>query len=225
MALSLNAPIEDLKLSQRVRNVLHLGGLHTVASVLKFDDRTALRRFGMGARAELASALQSHGLALPSSLEPSESDDIGGDISKLFGQIEASFQKWSSRIEHFEMRVRELTAKGSGNRRRYRHVAKVGEPAHASASAVLAQEFRTRLRALRTTSKALRNLTKLPPEQLEMMALMEEESIRLSLLVGRLIEMLRSEKEPAIGSRISAASRQRGQPGSVGRNPVHTLRR
>jgi hypothetical protein len=105
MALSLNAPIEDLKLSNRVRNVLHLSGLHTIASLLQCDYSTALRRFGMGARTELASALKSNGFTLPASLNPSEVDKNAVEISKLFGQMETSFQKWNSRIEHFEVRL------------------------------------------------------------------------------------------------------------------------
>jgi hypothetical protein len=193
MALSLDAPIEELKLSNRVRNVLRLGGLHTVASLLKCDYKTALRGLGPGARAELASALESNGFAPPSSLNPSETDDIASDVSKLFGQMEASFQKWNSRIEHFETRIRELTARGCG-RRRYPPAAEVAEQAHASAGAAVAQEFGARLRAIRTASADLRDSARLPPEQQEMAALVEDESARLSLLVCRLIEMLPPEE-------------------------------
>jgi hypothetical protein len=135
MALSLDSPVEDLGLSNRVRNVLHLSGLHTVASLLKCDYKTALRGFGLGARAELASALETKGFTPPASLNPSEIDDIAGDISKLFGQMEVSFQKWSARIEHFEMRIRELTARASSHQRRDRSAAEAADQSRAIAGA------------------------------------------------------------------------------------------
>ena len=138
MALSLDAPIEDLKLSNRVRNALHHSGLHTVASVLKCDYRRALRGLGPGARAELAGALESHGFAPPASLKPSGIDDVAGDVSKLLEQMDASFRTWSARIEHFEMRIRKLTASGCGHQRRYRPAAEVAEQAHVNASIALA---------------------------------------------------------------------------------------
>lgn len=189
MALSLNAPIEDLRLSNRVCNVLHLSGLHTVASLLNCNYKTALRGFGPGARAELASALESNGFSPPANLNPSEIDGIAADIAKLFGQMEASFQKWSSRIEHFEMRIKELTARGSRHQR-YRPAADVEEQVNAVSGFAPAQEFRTRLRDIRTASAALREATDLPVERQDIVTLVEEESVRLSLLVCRLVEML-----------------------------------
>jgi signal transduction histidine kinase len=193
MALSLNAPVEDLKLSNRVRNVLRLSGLHTIGSVLQCDYKAALRGFGLGARAELARTLKSNGFTPPASLNPSEIDDNGSEISKLFGQIETSFQKWISRIQHFEMRIGELTAKGST---RQRPATEVAEDAHQTAPAVLASEFRTRLRAIRSASAALRDVAELSSQQQELVALVEEGSLRLSLLAGRLIETLPPEKLP-----------------------------
>lgn len=189
MALYLNAPIEDLRLSNRVRNVLRLRGLHTVASLLECDYKTALRGFGPGARAELASALQTNGFEPPAGLNPSEIDDIAVDISRLFGQVEASFQKWSARLEHFEGRIRELTAR-AGSHQLNRHAAKGAEQGPVLAGAELAQEFKTRLSALRTASAALRKGTKIPADQQEMVALVEQESARLSLLACCLVEML-----------------------------------
>ncbi len=131
MVLSSNVPIEELKLSNRVRNVLHLRGLHTIASLLECDYTTALRRFGMGARAELASALKSNGFTPPASLNPSEVDDLAGDVAKLFGQMEVSFRKWSARLDHFEMRIRELTARGYDHQLNSRKSGQLAEPAHA----------------------------------------------------------------------------------------------
>lgn len=191
MALSVDVPIEDLKLSKRVRNVLHLSGLHTIGSVLKCDYKTTLRGFGPGARAELASALEYNGFTPPANLNPSEIDNNAGEISKLFGQMERSFEKWNSRIEHFEARIRKLTAKESTH---HRPATELAEDAHETAATALASEFRTRLRALRSASAALPDVTKLSPQEQEMVVLVEEESIRLSLLAGRFIEMLPSEK-------------------------------
>jgi len=109
-ALSLDAPIEDLKLSKRVRNVLRLSGLHSVGSLLECDYEKALRGFGPRARAELACALQSNGFAPPANLNPSELDVVSEDVSKLLGQMEATLRSWSARLEHFEARIREVTA-------------------------------------------------------------------------------------------------------------------
>jgi len=192
MALSLNAPIEGLKLSGRVRNVLHLGGLHTVGSLLECDYKAALRGFGPGARAELASALESEGLAIPARLTSSDSDDILGEITKLLGQMEDSFQRWASRIQHFELRMRERTAR----ERRRRAIAQRSGQQMLAAVRNAAYEFRTRLTVIRTASACLLASPNLPERQ-EMVALMEEESLRLSLLVGRLIERL-----PPEGSRL-----------------------
>ena len=68
MALSLDAPIEDLKLSNRLRNVLRRRGFNTLGSLLQRDYKPALRGFGPVLRAELAGALVSNGFALPANL-------------------------------------------------------------------------------------------------------------------------------------------------------------
>ncbi len=203
MALSLNAPIEDLKLSNRVRNVLHLNGLHTVDSLLKCDYNAALRGFGPGARAELSSALEFNGFLPPAGLNPADSGVIAGEISKLFEQMEGSFQKWSARILHFETRIRELTATEPGHgpaaeRSGQRMLAAVSGAAH---------EFRTRLTALRLAGTGLLAVANLPAEQQEMVAIVEEESIRLSALVCNLIEMLPLAKSPP-----SFSGRTKGAP-------------
>jgi len=82
MVLSLDAPIEDLKLSNRVRNVLRRRGFDTLGSLLGRDYKPALRGFGPAARAELASALASNGFALPAILGI-DCHAFGEDASKL----------------------------------------------------------------------------------------------------------------------------------------------
>lgn len=192
MALSLNAPIEELKLSNRVRNALHLNGLHTVASLLQCDYKGHLRGFGPGARAELASAVAFNGLRPPASLNPAKIDQVPDEISRLLGQMEASFQKWSARLQHFETRVRELTEMERGHRAAAeRH----GEQILAAVSSA-ASEFTTRLTSLRTAGTCLVAATSLPPEQQEMLAIVEEESIQLSLLVRRIVDILPPERAP-----------------------------
>jgi len=111
MALCLDAPIEELKLSKRVRNVLHLSGLHTIRSLLECDYKTALRRFGPTARAEVACALEVSGFSPPANLTSSQFDDFNADLSKLYAQVETSCRKWSAQLAHYETRIRELTEK------------------------------------------------------------------------------------------------------------------
>ena len=72
MALSLDAPIEDLKLSKRVRNVLRRRGFNTLGSLLQRDYKPALRGFGPASRSELACVLAANGFALPANLSSSE---------------------------------------------------------------------------------------------------------------------------------------------------------
>jgi len=110
MALSLDAPIEDLKLSNRLRNVLRRRGFDTLGSLLEYDYMRTLRGFGPAARAELARALEANGFALPVNSSSSDFTDVAEEVSKLRGQMEASFQKWTVQIEDFELRIRELTA-------------------------------------------------------------------------------------------------------------------
>jgi hypothetical protein len=185
MSLTLDSPIELLKLSNRVRNVLHLSGLHTVGNVLECDFTTGLRGFGPAARAELASVLKSHGLAPPAPLARSELDNFNEDVSKLFVQMEASFRKWNVRVEHFEARVRELTTKG---RSFDLNSPPAGgeQPPSAAAVAGQAEEFKARLTALRIARIVLRGLTRFPEHQA--VAGLEQE--RLSHLIGRLLAML-----------------------------------
>ena len=181
MALALDSPIEDLKLSNRVRNVLHLSGLHTVGSVLQCDYTTALRGFGPGARAELACALKSQGLLPPAHLMPSEVDNFNQDVSKLLGEMESTFQKWNVRMAHFETRIRDLTTKGG------RFDLNSGTEQHLPAAlADQAQEFKTRLTALRIARATLRGLAKFR----EHPAVVGSEEERLTFLVSRLLEML-----------------------------------
>lgn len=188
MALSLEAPIEDLKLSKRVRNVLHLSGLHTLGSLLECDYKSALRRFGPSARAELACALETNGFTPPANLTPSEFDDLNEDLSKLYTQMAASFQKWSARLEHFETRIRELTTKGYDYHDHSCADTDAEEPGGAAA-----QEFGTRLSAVRAASANLQQVMTLPPEQQEVAAFVEQESCRLNLQAGQLLEMLHRE--------------------------------
>lgn len=186
MALFLDAPIEDLKLSKRVRNALHLGGLHTLRSVLECDYKTAIRGFGPTARAELTSALEASGFAPLPQLYPPELDDTSEEVSKLSGQMEESFQRWGARLEYFEMRLRALTARAG--RQCCPSDSEFDEQAHALAT--YAHEFRARLTTMRTASAALRKVASLPPEQSELLTLLEEQSVRVSLLVYRLFDML-----------------------------------
>jgi signal transduction histidine kinase len=198
MSLFLDAPIEELKLSRRVRNALHHGGLHTLRSVLACDYRTTIRGFGPAARAELISALEAGGFALPSPLDPPDPDNTHDEIARLLGQMEESFQKWGARLEHFEMRLRALTARSPCQNE---------APEQALACRALAQQFRTRLTNLRAITVSLQEVIQLPPEQHELIDLLEEQSVRLSVLVYHLFEMLAAEESlPDLPRTSSSAS-------------------
>jgi len=188
MALSPDSPIEELKLSIRVRNVLHLSGLHTLRNLLECDYKTAVRGLGPGARAELARALASNGFAPPANLIRSERERYSKDVSKLFGQIESGFRKWNARLHHFEARIEELTVKG--RERQQQFPAELSQQAQACAGLEQAREFSTRLAAICVASATLRETADLPQKQQENAASMEQESLRLSIAAGRLLEML-----------------------------------
>jgi len=184
MPLFLDAPIDKLKLSTRVRNALHLAGLHTLGSVLACDYKNTIRGFGPVARAELISALQASGFAPPSRDGPPGSDNPQDEIARLLAQMEEGFEAWGARLEHFEMRLRAFTASSPG---RYDAVQQ------ALACRSLAHQFRTRLANIRGITATLQAVIELPPEQLELVELLEEQSVRLSVLVYRLFEMFAAE--------------------------------
>lgn len=187
MPLFLDAPIDELKLSRRVRNALHHGGLHTLRSVLACDYKTAIRGFGPAARAELMSALEAGGFALPSRLGPPDSGNARDEVAKLLREMEESFQKWGARLEHFEMRLRVITASSPCQNE---------APEQALACRALAHQFRTRLTSIRAITTTLQEVIELPPEQHELVGLLEDESVRLSVLVYRLLEMFGAEESP-----------------------------
>ena len=186
MALSLDAPIEDLKLSNRLRNVLRRRGFNTLGSLLEHDYKRTLRGFGPAARVELAHTLEANGFAPPQNLSLSHFNDIGEDASDLRGEMESNFRKWNAQIRHFELRILELAA-----------VAAPDEHVQAIARVALIQEFRRRLTIICTAGGALRAVATLPPQERELAALLEEEAIRLGLLVERLVEMLHQVASPS----------------------------
>lgn len=180
----LDTSIDGLKLSRRVRNALHLAGLHTLGSLLARDDKTAIRGFGPAARAELMSALESSGFALPSRLGPAGSGGSNDEIARLLAQIEEGFRTWGAHLEHFEMRLRAFAA---------RSPCSYQATEQALACRALAQQFRTRLTNMRAITAALQEGAALPPEQRELVDLLEEQSLRLSVLVYRVFEMFTAE--------------------------------
>lgn len=184
MPLFLDAPIEELKLSRRVRNALHLAGLHTLGSVLARDYKTAIRGFGPATRAELMSALEASGFAPPSRLGPPGSDNTYDEMAHLLAQMEEGFHAWGARLEHFEMRLRAFTANGPRPRE---------ASEQALACSALAHQFRTRLTNIRAITATLQEVIELPPEQHELLDLLEEQSVRLSVLLYRVLEMLAPE--------------------------------
>lgn len=185
MPLFLDASIDQLQLSRRVRNALHLAGLHTLGSVLACDYKTSIRGFGRAAKAELMSALETSGFALPPRLVPPGSDSTQDEIAHLLAQMEESFQTWGARLEHFEMRLRAFTASSPSQ---------YEAPEQVLACRALAHQFRVQLTSFRTITGALREIIELPPEQHELVDLLEEQSVRLSVLVYRLLEMFAAEE-------------------------------
>jgi hypothetical protein len=96
------------------------------------------------------------------------------------------------------MRIRELTAKGSDHQRRAQPAAEAADQSRAIAGAALALEFRRRLGAICAAIAALREVARLPPEQQKMVELVEDESVQLRLLVGRLVEMMPAENKRVV---------------------------
>jgi signal transduction histidine kinase len=184
MPLFLDAPIEELKLSRRVRNALHLAGLHTLRSVLASDDRPGIRGFGPAARSELRSALEAKGFAWPVRLVPPDADTAAGEIAHLLAQMEEGFAMWGVRLEYFEMRLRALAA---------RSVCPCQPPERARACLALAHQFRTRLTNIRAITATLHDVLELPPDQHELVELIEEQSVRMSVLVYRFLELFAEE--------------------------------
>ncbi len=197
MPLFLDTPIEELKLSRRVRNALHLAGLHTLRSVLARDYETAIRGFGPAARAELMSALEASGFTLPSRLGPADSDKTSDEIARLLEQMKEGFETWGARLEYVEMRLRAFTSGIS---------CQCEAPEQALACRALAHRFRTRLTSIRAITATLQEVIELPPEQQELLDLLEEQSVRLSVLVYRLFEML--------GAEVSVTSLERRNSGN-----------
>jgi signal transduction histidine kinase len=184
MTLSLNAPIEDLKLSRRVRNVLRRGGFSTLASLRKRNYKPALRGFGPTAQAELASALEANGFLSPANSPRCESGDVAEDVSKLRGQMEASFREWNAQMERLEIDIRKLMTsrldepfleEGSG------------EQAPAAVTDGLAHEFQVGLLAVHIASDCLLEIAELPPKQQALMTLVVEQSDRLIGLIHQLL--------------------------------------
>jgi signal transduction histidine kinase len=203
MSLFLDAPIDQLKLSRRVRNALHLAGLHTLRSVLARDDKTAIRGFGPAGRAELTSALEASGFRLPSRLGPPGCGNPHDEIAPLLAQLEGDFETWGARLEHFEMQLRAFAA---------RSPCPYDTPERALACRALAHQFRTRLTNLRAITGALQELVELPPEQHELVDLLDEQSVRLSVLVYRLFEMLAAE-QPLPKSQLEHSGGSNAQEG------------
>ena len=215
MTLSLDAPIEDLMLSNRVRNVLRRRGFDTLSSLLRYDYKSALRGFGPSARAELISALESSGFPPPTNLSSPQFTDVAHNVSKLRGRKEAIFQKWHAQVERFANppchESRDLFA----------------EQACDGANEPLIDEFRTRLTVIRTAAAGLSLARMVGAKRHEMVDLIEEECVRLDLLVNHLSDRWPPEESgPHLAGGIKdfqRKARERASDDQIGLSAEHEL--
>ncbi len=160
MSVSLDDPIENLRLSNRTRNALRRMGCGTLRSVMNREAGPARRWSGFGfgpvSRAEVACALAANG-----------------------------FKSWAELIlaetgvEHPTARRDRMETSFCANRRRPKTEAK--------RYAELAEEFKSPLTVICAASAGLLETKMLSPEQRELAELIETESSRLRELLYDLL--------------------------------------
>lgn len=108
--VTLESPIEDLKLTRMTQNTLKRAGCTTVGHILEVAFKRRFRRFGAGGREEVRLALQSNGIELPS-----EKADRAVALAEaerrldhLQRQIEADVRRWQQQVEVLAEIIREL---------------------------------------------------------------------------------------------------------------------
>jgi signal transduction histidine kinase len=163
MDVSLDDPIEDLKLSSRTRNALRRMGCATLGSLLNHEAGPASRRSGYGfgpvSQAEVARALAANGLTSWAELMPAETN--GERLAALRNAAESE------------------RARPHGSR------------SAAKQYAELAEEFKSPLTVICTASAGLLQTKTLSPEQRELAELVEIESVRLRELLHVLLDTSR----------------------------------
>ncbi len=179
MEVSLDDPIEYLRLSNRTRNALRRMGCDTVGSLMNRGAGPPSLRSGFGfgpvSRAEAARALAASGITPWAQAMTAEDR-----LAALRAQMQASFQQWATQIEILQTRFANPTESEHSGRRRSGKAAKP--------YAELAEQFKTPLTLICTASAGLLMTKALSPEQRELAELIEKESARLRDLLHGLLE-------------------------------------
>ena len=185
MGVSLDDPIEYLKLSNRTRNALRRMGCATLGSVMNRETGPVSHRSGCGFgpvyRAEVARALAANGFTSWAELMLAKT---GAErLAALRVQMEASFRQWTAQIENLETCVRNPGESERAPQRR--------SGAATKGCAEFAAEFRERLTVICAASAGLLQTKTLSPEQRELAELIETESVRLRELLPGLLDTSR----------------------------------
>ena len=112
--ITLDSPIEDLKLSRRVQNALEEAACVTVRSLLDHDFLKGARQLGPIAKKEILSSLSEHGFGIPAALMDARNETISKlekEIGRLRDSIETSSRQLQGRVKRLEDRVNRLSIK------------------------------------------------------------------------------------------------------------------
>ena len=103
-----NAPLDELKLSTRARNVLRRLGCTTLGSIVAREYAPSSPGLGKGTRAEVASLLEVNGLTPPAGLLPSEAAraDVAADVLRQCERMECELRRCLEQMESLKARVR-----------------------------------------------------------------------------------------------------------------------
>jgi len=185
MGVSLDDPIEDLKLSNRTRNALRRMGCATLGSVMSRQAGPASHRSGFGfgpvSRAELACALAANGFTSWAELMLAET---GAErLAALRAQMEAGLRQCTAQGENLRTCVRNPPERERASQR--------GSGAAAKRYTEL-EEFKSPLTVICAASAGLLHTRTLSPEQRELAELIETESVRLRELLHGLLDTSRA---------------------------------
>ena len=110
--ITLDSPIEDLRLSLRAENALRESGCDTVRSVLERDIRRIARRVGPVTRLEIISALEEHGFSVhapPENAGQETVTEVVHSLQRLRHHLRTTFEEWSDEVTNLEKRLRKLS--------------------------------------------------------------------------------------------------------------------
>jgi len=112
--ITLDSPIEDLRLSRRVQNALQEAACFTVRSLLEHDFSKAARQLGSVAEEEIILSLAERGFGAPGTLAAARDQRISSleeELQKLRISIDSASRQWQSRVKRLEDRLQKLSTK------------------------------------------------------------------------------------------------------------------